>query len=249
MMTPHTLSRWTALLLATACLAGSAQAADAPAWPDTYVRRLQAQALLQTLNANILASTSATLTLEKWCADHGMAGDAKIVARQQRNADLPATPEQRARLAVSPDTPLKYRRVQLYCGEHLLSEADNWYVPGRLSAAMNQLLEQTDTPFGKVVLPLAPYRRTFAAKTLWSPLPERWESLPAPSTTDTTGTASATAATGAATAMPAMPALLPIPAALFEHRAVLYTRDHEPIAEVRETYQRGLLDFPPPATP
>jgi len=249
MMTPHSLSRWTAALLATACLAGSAQAADAPAWPDTYVRRLQAQALLQTLNANILASTSATLTLEKWCADHGMAGDAKIVARQQSNADLPATPEQRARLRVTDETPLKYRRVQLYCGAHLLSEADNWYVPGRLSAAMNQLLEQTDTPFGKVVLPLAPYRRTFAAKALWSPLPERWESLPAPGTTST---ASATVATGAAPAMPstpAKPALLPIPAALFEHRAMLYTRDHEPIAEVRETYQRGLLNFPPPALP
>jgi hypothetical protein len=239
------------MLLAAACLAGSAKAADAPAWPDTYVGRLQAQALLQTLNANILASTSATLTLEKWCADHGMAGDARIVARQQRDAELAATPEQRARLRVTDETPLKYRRVQLYCGTHLLSEADNWYVPGRLSAAMNQLLEQTDTPFGKVVLPLAPYRRTFAAKTLWSPLPERWESLPALGTTGT-GTASATVATGAAPAMPstpAMPALLPIPAALFEHRAVLYTRNHEPIAEVRETYQRGLLDFPPPATP
>ena len=158
-----------------------------------------------------------------------MAREAKVVARLLRGADKPATPELRARLAVSPETPLKYRRVQLYCGEHLLSEADNWYVPGRLTAAMNQLLEQTDTPFGKAVLPLAPYRRTFAAKTLWSPLPERWESLPPP--------AAATAA----------PATMAIPAALFEHRAVLYTRDHEAIAEVRETYQRGLLDFPPPA--
>lgn len=243
MMTPRSLPRWAALLLTAACFTGNAQTAQAQAWPDTYLRRLQAQALLQTLNANILASTSATLTLEKWCADHGMASAARIVARQQRNVDLPATAEQRTRLAVSPETPLKYRRVQLYCGEHLLSEADNWYVPGRLSAAMNQLLEQTDTPFGKVVLPLTPYRRTFAAKTLWSPLPERWESLPiqtAPSTNAETGMAAVAAAT---------PASLIIPAALFEHRAVLYTRDHEPIAEVRETYQRGLLNFPPPATP
>ncbi|MRV71901.1 hypothetical protein GJ700_09225 [Duganella sp. FT92W] len=229
-MAQRLLSRWvTAVLLAASCIAGTAHA-DQP-WPDTYVRRVQAQALLQTLNANILASTSATLTLEKWCADHGMADQPKVVARLQRGADLPASQEQRARLAVSPETPLKYRRVQLYCGEHLLSEADNWYVPGRLTAAMNQLLEQTDTPFGKVVLPLAPYRRTFAATTLWSPLPDRWENLPA------TGTNGAT------------PAAMAIPAALFEHRAVLYTRGHEPIAEVRETYQRGLLDFSPPATP
>ena len=213
-----------ALLLAASCAA-----AEAPAWPDHYITRLQAQVLLQTLNANILASTSATLSLEQWCGDHAMAPEAKVVARLLRGADLPASPEQRQRLGVSPDTPVKYRRVQLYCGNHLLSEADNWYVPGRLTPAMNQLLEQTDTPFGKVVLPLTPYRRTFAATSLWSPLPARWEQQPPP------------AATGAAT--------LAMPAALFEHRAVLYTREHEPIAEVRETYQSGLLDFAPPAIP
>lgn len=223
-MVRRQISRWAAALLLTA---SHAYAAEAPAWPDNYITRLQAQALLQTLNANILASTSATLSLEKWCGDHAMAPSAKVVARLLRGADKPATPEQRARLAVSPDTPLKYRRVQLYCGEHLLSEADNWYVPSRLTPAMNHLLEETDTPFGKAVLPLAPYRRTFAAKTLWSPLPEHWENSPVP--TATGGTA------------------MTIPAALFEHSAVLYTREHEPISEVRETYQRGLLDFPPPA--
>jgi chorismate-pyruvate lyase len=221
------LTRWTTALLLAA--SSAAALAETPAWPDSYIGRLQAQALLQTLNAQILASTSATLSLEKWCADHGMAREPKVVARLLRGADQPAAPEVRARLAVAPDTPLTYRRVQLYCGEHLLSEADNWYVPGRLTAAMNQLLEQTDTPFGKVVLPLAPYRRTVAATTLWSPLPERWESQTTP--------AAASAAPGA----------MAIPAALFEHRAVLYTREHEPIAEVRETYQRGLLAFPPPA--
>lgn len=218
------ISRWTAaLLLATSC----AGAAEPPAWPDNYVARLQVQALLQTLSANILASTSATLSLEQWCADHAMAREPKIVARLLRGADKPATPEQRARLAVSPDTPVKYRRVQLSCGEHLLSEADNWYVPSRLTPAMNHMLEDTDTPFGKVVLPLAPYRRTIGAKTLWSPLLDHWENHPIP------------ADTGAAT--------MTIPAALFEHSAVLYTREHEPISEVRETYQRGLLDFAPPA--
>ena len=172
------LIRWTAALLLAA--GSPAAIAETPAWPDSYIGRLQAQALLQTLNANILAGTSATLSLETWCADHGMAREPKVVARLLRGADRPAAPEVRARLAVAPDTPLKYRRVQLYCGEHLLSEADNWYVPARLTAAMNQLLEHTDTPFGKVVLPLAPYRRTVAMKTLWSPLPERWETRPCP---------------------------------------------------------------------
>ncbi|WP_342113686.1 hypothetical protein [Pseudoduganella sp. OTU4001] len=157
--------------------------------------------LAQALNANILASSSATLALEKWCAEHAMATPARIQARLLRGSDKPASEEQRARLSVDAETPLKYRRVQLYCGEHLMSEADNWYVPGRLTAAMNQLLEETDTPFGKVVQPLKPYRRTFATRMLM------------------TGDA------------------------LFEHNAVLYTSENVPIAEVRETYQRGALSF------
>jgi hypothetical protein len=232
---PHRpISRRGAALLLAALLSMScgrtAHAAEPPSWPGNYVTRLQALALLQTLNATILASTSATLTLEKWCADHAMASDPKVVARLLRGIDKPATPEQRARLGVAADTPLNYRRVQLYCGAHLLSEADNWYVPGRLTPAMNRLLEETDTPFGKAVLPLAPYRRTIAAKTLWSPLPERWESSAFP--------AGAAGADGNAMA---------IPAALFEHSAILYTRAHEPIAEVRETYQRGVLAFAPPS--
>lgn len=220
------IPRWAAaLLLATSPAAN----AEAPAWPDNYITRLQAQALLQSLNASILASTSATLSLEAWCASHALAREPKVVARLLRGADQPATPELRARLAVAPDAPLKYRRVQLYCGEHLLSEADNWYVPARLTPAMNRMLDETDTPFGKAVLPLAPYRRTIGAKTLWSPLPEHWASKPV-----------AVAASGA---------VLAIPDALLEHRAVLYTHEHVPIAEVRETYQRGLLHFPPPAAP
>lgn len=209
---------------------GAAHAADVAAWPDNYLSRLQALALLQTVNANILASTSATLTLEQWCGDHAMSSKAKVTAHLQRGIVKEATAAQRERLQVGADTAVKYRRVQLYCGDHLLSEADNWYVPDRLSAAMNRLLDETDTPFGKAVLPLAPYRRTFATKMLWSPLPDKWETSLAP----------------VAAAVPG--ATLEIPAALFEHSAVLYTGAHLPFSEVRETYQRGLLDFSPPAT-
>lgn len=209
---------------------GAAHAADVPPWPDNYLSRLQVLALLQSVNANILASTSATLTLEKWCADHAMSSKAKVTAHLQRGIVKEATAAQRERLQVGADTPVKYRRVQLYCGDHLLSEADNWYVPDRLSAAMNRLLDETDTPFGKAVLPLSPYRRTFDTKTLWSPLPDKWE----------TSLASVAAAVAGST--------LEIPAALFEHSAVLYTGTHLPFSEVRETYQRGLLEFSPPAT-
>jgi hypothetical protein len=39
---------------------------------------------------------------------------------------------------------------------------------------------------------------------------------------------------------------LAIPEALFEHQTVLYSREGQPISEVHEIYQRGVLAFPPP---
>jgi chorismate-pyruvate lyase len=135
-------------------------------WPDTFVGRLEALAVLETLNAEVLASRSATLTLEAWCRDHRLASDGRIVAVAEKVAPRPATPEQRQRLEAAPADELRYRRVQLRCGDRVLSKAENWYVPARLSAEMNRLLDTTDTPFGKAVQPLEPYRRTFAVKLL-----------------------------------------------------------------------------------
>jgi hypothetical protein len=65
--------------------------------------------------------------------------------------------------------------MQLFCGDKLLSEADNWYVPGRLTPEMNRLLDQTDTPFGRAVKDLDFQRQTLKATALWRPLPEGWE--------------------------------------------------------------------------
>jgi hypothetical protein len=76
------------------------------------------------------------------------------------------------------------------------------------------------------VQPLGPTRQTIAAKLLWRPLAEGWELRPAPG-----------GGTGA----------LAIPAALLEHRAVLLTKDGQPFSEVREVYQRALLEFAPPS--
>ena len=160
---------------------------------------------MQTLNAQLLASRSATLTLEDWCRDHRLADEPRIVARLVTGVDKPATPEQRRRLDVSDRDEVRYRHVELRCGARVLSEADNWYVPGRLTSEMNRLLETTDTPFGKAVAALEPTRDTFAVRLLWS---------------DST---------------------IPIPDALFEHHAVLYTKDHRPFSEVAEVYRRGLL--------
>lgn len=180
---------------------------------------------MQTLNAEILASRSATRTLETWCRDHRLAEEPTIVARVMTGMTKPATTEQRRRLDVTDRDDVKYRRVQLRCGNRVLSEADNWYVPGRLTPEMNRLLDTTDTPFGKVVESLEPSRRTVSVTLLWSPLPNGWEREPAaiPAGTDRA---------------------LAIPDALFEHRAVLYTRHNQPFSEVSEVYQRQILAFP-----
>ena len=206
----------------------SAQTPEPPPWPDTFLARLEAFALIQTLNADILASRSATVSLENWCRDHQLAAEPKIVARVVKGADKPPTSEQRQRLEVSGEDEVRYRRVELRCGARVLSEADNWYVPGRLTPEMNRLLETTDAPFGRVVESLVPYRRTFAAKLLWTPLPEGWERAAVPLSSSGGGT-------------------LAIPSAVLEHRAVLYTREHRPFSEVDEVYQRAILAFRPPA--
>jgi chorismate-pyruvate lyase len=205
----------------SACASGRARPA---AYPDTFVTRLEALALIQTLNANILGSTSATTTLERWCRDHELATPPRITATRVEGVERPATVEQRARLGVDERETVRHRHVQLRCGDRVLSEADNWYVPSRLTTEMNRLLDTTDTPFGRAVQPLAPYRRTLDVRMLWTPLPEGWERQPR-------------------RAAAAGPGPLAIPDALFEHRAVLYTRDHTPFSEVHEVYQRDLLVF------
>jgi chorismate-pyruvate lyase len=223
------VARWvvfTAALFAAAPTKAHAQ--GQPEWPDTFVSRVEALALIQSLNAEILASRSATRSLEKWCGDHRLAAEPRVVAHLIRGVDKAPTAEQRQRLQVTGGEELKYRHVLLQCGDHVLSEADNWYVPGRLTVEMNRLLETTDTPFGTAVQALEPYRQTLAVKLLWSPLPDGWERESAGGRT--------TATTGA----------LAIPDLLFEHQAVLYTRDHKPFSEVDEIYRRQILAFPPP---
>jgi hypothetical protein len=91
-------------------------------------------ALVETLNAELLANWSATLMLEAWCRDHRLAKEPAIVADVVKDAVAPATNEQRQRLQVGAHDGVKYRRVRLRYGERVLSEADNWYVPGRLTA-------------------------------------------------------------------------------------------------------------------
>ena len=129
----------------------------------------QTVALVASLRARILAAHSATAALEAWCAEHRMAGEARLVAQRQAVADKPLTVEQRARLAIGPDEPVRYRRVRLACGERVMSEADNWYVPARLTPEMNATIDSTRTPFGRVVAPLSPSRHTVSVRPFAAP--------------------------------------------------------------------------------
>jgi chorismate-pyruvate lyase len=219
-----------AAIVAIALSAVAVRAQPPQAWPDTFVSRLEALALMQTLNAEILGSRSATATLEVWCRDHRLAAEPRIVASLLPDISRAPTDEQRQHLEVRPGDSVKYRHVQLRCGANVLSEADNWYVPGRLTPEMNRLLDTTDTPFGRAVESLQPYRRTIAIRMLWTPLPDGWERRPDALPAPTRGP-------------------LAIPDALFEHRAILYTSGNTPFSEVREVYQRQILAFPPPAQP
>lgn len=213
------------LALMLAASAEAATAETAPAWPDSFTSRVEALALLQSLNADLLSHESATLTLDRWCGLHKLASPARITAEQVHGAQKSPTAEQRKLLGVSATEPVRYRRVRLHCGDRVLSEADNWYVPARLTPEMNQVLDSTDTSFGRVVQPLHFQRHTLAAQLLWRPLPEGWEMgspLPSPGKT------------------------LQIPADVLQHRAVLTLPDGTPFSEVIETYKSDIFAFPMP---
>jgi hypothetical protein len=62
---------------------------------------------------------------------------------------------------------IAYRKVQLIHGETVLCEASNWYVPERLTPAMNESLGATDIPFGRAVAGLGPFRQTISSASRW----------------------------------------------------------------------------------
>lgn len=118
---------------------------------------------LASLKTTLASHASATAALERWCAVRRIADPARISARQVRDADLPAQASLRSNLGVQPDAEVAYRHVRLSCGDAVLSQAHNWYLPDRLTAQMNQQLAETDIPFGRVVASLN-FRR-FPLKT------------------------------------------------------------------------------------
>jgi len=196
-------------------------------WKDTPTARLEALALLQSLNAELLSHDSATLVLEHWCDSHHLASPAQVVAQRDPALNKAPTAAQLQRLGVADAKQVRYRGVKLLCGTRVLSEADNWYVPERLTPEMNQALDRTNIAFGKAVALLHFQRHTLSADLLWHPLPEGWENAGA-----------IDGGTGAGA--------LEIPDHVLQHHALLTRADGAPFSEVAETYTAAVLDFTPP---
>jgi hypothetical protein len=124
---------------------------------------------LADFEARLDKGGSATEVLRGWCAEHHMADPPVIRAERDLSRDKAASGDVRTLLGAAPGEPIRYRRVRLMCGARVLSEADNWYRPGRLTAEMNRQLDQTDTPFGAVVKPLGFHRRTLRVEKPFDP--------------------------------------------------------------------------------
>ncbi|MBW8813992.1 MAG: hypothetical protein JF588_11260 [Caulobacterales bacterium] len=198
----------------------SASSADSTAsQPAGYVERLRMLAQLQTLNSDLLSHDSATAVLQALC-DRREAGGPRIRARHVAVEDDAETlAAVRRDLKAASNEPVRHRRVELLCGEAVLSKADNWYLPDRLTGEMNRALETTETPFGVAVRALAFQRRTLSAKLLFEPLPAGWEARP-PATFEA----------------PIHP-----PPEVLQHRAVLQTPDGRPFSLLVETYTDKVL--------
>lgn len=119
---------------------------------------------VRLLSETLAAHDSATDVLERWGRERGQfAGP--ITARVERN-EQPQTPaECLAALGADPSE-IRHRHVWLYGGTRLLSVADNWFAPSRLTGAMADRLQHTNAPFGVVVKPLNCTRRTLRADIL-----------------------------------------------------------------------------------
>lgn len=126
--------------------------------PEPPVLSQPAHPLLDAFEATLRRHQSATLALEEWCAERGFAQPARVTAQVVEGAAPPPPAGLAEALGIGPQDSFALRNVQLSCGEAVLSIAWNWYVPARLTLAMNETLRTTREPFGKVVAPLG-FRR------------------------------------------------------------------------------------------
>jgi len=114
----------------------------------------QDTALLDRFAGTLAAQDSATAALGQWCAARHIAEPAVIRALPVVGETTVAPAVVRSLLDPKPGGSIGYRHVRLACGNTVLSEAHNWFVPSRLTPEMNARLANTDAPFGAVASPL-----------------------------------------------------------------------------------------------
>ncbi len=122
-----------------------------------------------SLLAVLAGSDSTTATLERWCAAHGIGGPGRLVAQRLPGSARPPGRLRLRRLRLRAHEHLRYRRVLLRHDGLVLCVAENWYVPERLPARMNRLLDRSTIPFGRVVAPLRFRRRRLSVQVLQRP--------------------------------------------------------------------------------
>ncbi len=120
-------------------------------------------ALVRDLSTRLITGATATETLLAWCEEHGLSQGPITVECHQQHIPSAVPDEVRAALDLTAGETVHYRQVRLMRGSLALATAENWFVPQRLTADMNEVLNQTEVPFGTVIAPLRPFRRTLAA--------------------------------------------------------------------------------------
>jgi len=128
--------------------------------------RARAVSQIDDLQEQLRSAGSATAVLDRWCVSHGYAAAGAVVADKLATRLRPSR-QVRRQLRVGPSEPIGYRHVRLRCGSHMLSEASNWYVPSRLTPAINERLANSDVAFGRAAAPLDYRRRPLAERRLW----------------------------------------------------------------------------------
>lgn len=168
--------------------------------------------LMHALSERILRSNSATEELERWCGERAI-GDGRIVALRARNA-IPEPCDDESLEALYPHdvrSQARFRLVELATAGIVVVEAFNWYFPDRLTLDMREALETTNVPFGRVVQPLKPKRRTYLVRRRTP-----GQMMHAKGPLDPCATA-------------------------FEHRAVIYGHGDTPLAVVHERFRNILV--------
>lgn len=133
--------------------------------PLVLVPRLTGDRDVAELKSFVRAHATVTLALERWCRLTGLS-EASLTADVRGEVsyvkDPPPEIAADLRLRRAPEGyPIErvlLRRVELRSGTIGLVDAENWVVPDRLPSSIVHDLDQTATPFGRLIAELGPTR-------------------------------------------------------------------------------------------